>query len=661
MRFLVLLSAALAALEAERVKPRLLRTPDTQHVRKEAHEAPWRAAHEAKAFSALQLEASTKNAPLYSANVGFDYKTLNKAGGVTVTFDPKSYALKVMPGVDKSSGLAWGYLEEKLGTTGWDELYLQTSPSARATNDVRMYAAGFIEGFLTAERLSQFYSNFYQLIQKNEDNMNALTNIKTMYQKEIDFAKTNANLHPGALSVEPMDPYWKHVRYNLFQLWGMKDGYNAIALPGGVRMLDLVDMWLINSHGELAEEMQAYTPAAMEERRKAQGAFLQVSKVVAAARKMESSLYNINKDPDSMLAKDVAEDPTDQAWEQRMQKSRCSAFVRVADQNSDILVGHTTWDDYSKMTRIFKYYNFHLPGAWTKTTHMGFSSYPGCLSSTDNFYILDSGLVVVDTTLEILNPKLYDRVPDFPSNSKIPNFLHLMSVNRMATTGVHWTTLFSERNTGLGNAQWMVVDYNLFSVGTPIPDNTVWMVEQIPGLTQKTDLSNTLRNQGYFASYNRPYFSDTRKETGHSAAEAKHGPLYSFAGNPRAQIFSRVGGSVETLFDVRNLMTRNNYPNEGTAPSAPGHAISARMDLVGYSPIPNGGIDAKVVNRCLLRQLQAQAISGPTHAQQKVFAWREEGKDLWPGWPHMGLPDVYNFDWVQMTPTGAMAISDVAC
>lgn len=346
-----------------------------------------------------------------------------------------------------------------------------------------------------------------------------------------------------------------------------------------------------------------------------------------------------------------------------MRKSRCSAFVRLTEQNQDLLVGHTTWDDYSKMTRIFKYYKFSLPGAWTKATHIGFSSYPGCISSTDSFYIMNSGLAVVDTQLEILNPRVYDRVPEFPSNPKLPQFIHIMAVNRMAGTAVHWTTLFAERNSGTGNAQWMIIDYNRFSPGSPLPDNTVWLLEMIPQVTDKMDLSGHLRSSGYWGSYNRPYFDNIRSMTGHQEAEARHGGLYSFSGNPRAQIFSRVGVSVENLFDMRNLMTRNAFPNEGTLPNAAGHAVSARMDLVGYSPIPNGGIDAKVINRCLFKQLQVQAISGPTHQMQKVFAWKDkDGKDLWPGWPHLGLPDVWDFDWIQMSPTKATSrVYDVQC
>merc|ERR1719387_2121050 len=112
---------------------------------------------------------------------------------------------------------------------------------------------------------------------------------------------------------------------------------------------------------------------------------------------------------------------------------------------------------------------------------------------------------------------------------------------------------------------------------------------------------------------------------------------------------------------MRCLMNRNHFPEEGVNPVTPGHAVSARMDLdQALGHIPNGGIDAKVTNKCLFKNLQCQASSGPTHDQQPVFRWRQEGtgEDLYPDWPHDGLPNVWNFGWVQMTPFGAKQIDD---
>jgi len=60
--------------------------------------------------------------------------------------------------------------------------------------------------------------------------------------------------------LEPADPYWQHARYILNQMHGMKDGYNVVALSHGVRMIDLVDLSLINANGEFNELMQIYSP-----------------------------------------------------------------------------------------------------------------------------------------------------------------------------------------------------------------------------------------------------------------------------------------------------------------------------------------------------------------------------------------------------------------
>lgn len=590
----------------------------------------------------LKADATQTNGPLFPVSMGFDWKKHDPAEGVSVEMDKASGSLRMKAGVStKADDVAWGYMKDELSVDGWIKLFLQTSDSTSVSNDVRMYAAGFIEGLLTATRISQFYSNFYQTIMKDETNAQALTSIRKVFEDEIEFVKKNSNLRPGVMSTEPEDPYWKHMRYQFMQMWAMKDAYNFAAQAKGVRTLDLVDFMVINSHAELPGLMQAYTPEAVRKRR-------------AFQKNPTSFLYKGTTLKSSVLMDNATDTQVDHDWEERLiKRGRCSALVRLAPEGRDLMVGHTTWGDYTKMTRIFKYYNFDLSGAHTKAKTIGFSSYPGCISSTDDFYLMDNGLVVMDTSLEVLNRELYNRVPDFPSNAHVPDFMHVMTSNRMAASAPHWASLFSEKNSGIGNAQWMAVDYNRFVPGKPVPDNTLWVVEQVPGMSFKKDVTYFLREKGYFASYNRPFFPEVRTASGHTQAEAKYGALYSYENGPRASIFKKVAPLSQHLMDMRGIMNRNVWPNEGVTPSDPGHAISARMDL-GFSKIPNGGIDAKVVNRCLFRAMQCQAISGPPHVDQGVFKWRDGGADLMQGWPHLGLPDVWNFDWIQMSPSSKL-------
>jgi len=618
----------------------------------------------------LKSGTAMKNGPLFPVNVKFDWKTHDPAYGCTISMDKDSGTLEMRAGISTSDAdVSWGYMKDELSKNGWIKLYLQNSDSARVSNDVRMYSAGFIEGMLTAVRISQFYSNFYQTLMKDETNAAAMTVIRKVFEDELEFVKTNANFHGGVISVEPPDPYWKHMRYQFTQLWGLKDGYNFVAMAKGVITLDLIDFLVINIHAELPELMQAYSPEAITARRAFQArpvtsAFLQrVHKNVSVALKEEREKIVALKEAANQLPlnlTDQEKEQVDHDWQKRlMSRGRCSALVRIAPENKDLLVGHTTWGDYATMTRIYKYYHFKLPGSYTRSDTIGFSSYPGCISSTDDFYQLNAGLVVMDTSLEILNMNIYNRVAEFPVNTHVPDFMHIMVANRMASSAPHWAVLMSERNSGVGNAQWMIVDYNRFLPGKPLPDNSLWVLEQVPGVSFKKDMSAWLRDKGYFASYNRPYFQPIRDVSGHTAAEGKYGALYSYDNGPRATIFKSVGPLTGHLMDMRSTMRRNTYPNEGVLPNDPGHAISARFDL-GFSKIPNGGIDAKVVNRCLFRGMQVQAISGPSHETQPAFQWLGDGVTITAGWPHLGLPDTYNFDWIQLSPTGQLeALVDV--
>lgn len=46
------------------------------------------------------------------------------------------------------------------------------------------------------------------------------------------------------------------------------------------------------------------------------------------------------------------------------------------------------------------------------------------------------------------------------------------------------------------NNQWMIVDYSLFTPLRPIPDGTLWIIEQLPGKTRAADVTDFLRRNG---------------------------------------------------------------------------------------------------------------------------------------------------------------------
>jgi len=307
------------------------------------------------------------------------------------------------------------------------------------------------------------------------------------------------------------------------------------------------------------------------------------------------------------------------------------------------------------MNRIFKYYD--LPLGEGVVRKMGFSSYPGVSGSTDDFYLLQSGLVVTETTISLLTAEPYDSLRD--TDKGLPDFMRIMLANRLAASGNDWVNLMTKSATGTYSSQWMVVDYNQFKPGQKLTDGTLLVLEQIPGLSHSEDMSQHLQASGYWGSENRAWFKDVRDKSGSTDDELLYGSLFSADKNPRAQIFAASAPAVETLSDMRSEMRRNKSPHERHlgARDTPDHAIAARSDLRKDDPSDNGAVDAKVTNSCLMKTLACDAVSGPSWDDQKPFQWTDSaGKELFPGEPRDGLPNLWNFAWLRMEAEGPASL-----
>ena len=94
------------------------------------------------------------------------------------------------------------------------------------------------------------------------------------------------------------------------------------------------------------------------------------------------------------------------------------------------------------MIRIFKEYRFVSNKGNEKSKTIVFSSYPGTLYSLDDFYFMDSKLLVMETTNTIFNNELYKLIKP----ETLLTWIRTMISNRLASSAEDWTDIFQKEN-----------------------------------------------------------------------------------------------------------------------------------------------------------------------------------------------------------------------
>nr|XP_004668482.2 putative phospholipase B-like 2 [Jaculus jaculus] len=524
----------------------------------------------------------------------------------SVLLDAASGQLRLVDGVHPEA-VAWANLTNAIRETGWAFLDLGTNGSYN--DSLQAYTAGVVEASVSEELIYMHW-------------MNSMVNYCGPFEYEVSYCERLKNFLEANLAwmqremeLNQDSAYWHQVRLTLLQLKGLEDSYEGrVAFPVGRFTIKPLGFLLLQIAGDL-EDLEP------------------------ALNKTKTKAF-----PGS---------------------GACSALIKLLPGNSELLVAHNTWNSYQNMLRVIKKYRLQfrqgpkeecplIPG-----NNQVFSSYPGSIFSGDDFYILGSRLVTLETTIGNKNPALWKYVRP---EGCVLEWVRNIVANRLASDGSTWTDIFKRFNSGTYNNQWMIVDYKAFVPGAPSPGSRVLTIlEQIPGMVVVADKTAELYETTYWASYNIPFFEIVFNASGMQALVAEYGDWFSYSKSPRAQIFWRNQSLVQNMDSMVRLMRYNDFLHdplslcEACNPQPNGeNAISARSDLnpangsypfQALSQRAHGGIDVKVTSASMAKSMNLLAASGPTWDQVPPFQW---STSPFHTVLHMGHPDLWKFSPVQV-------------
>ncbi|EFJ48982.1 hypothetical protein VOLCADRAFT_90360 [Volvox carteri f. nagariensis] len=611
--------------------------------------------------------------------------------------------------------------------SNFGQLRITTNPAF--LDEIQMQAAGFLEGYLTAERIFDYAYNMKSWLasQTNdtfkvgdwlfEQDRWARQQVKAYTESNID-SKNTATASAGTTAPPPPNPsYWRAVGLLIAQADGLLAGYSARLAELGpqapLERLTKYDFLMLNALGDMDDLLEIIFPSTDDgsdtsdyddnaslvlksrngdihgiSNSERDASFLLFSNLLATSSSTSAAeagelqhregVKEVKEEEEGGLAvaapggrgnSSTWRDLTPGQVRARIaMRGRCTALVKVTPGLDDLLLGHVTWWSYLSMLRIYKHYNLGLtqlsgPSGGPVNTRVSFSSYPGQISSADDWYMLGNGLVVTETSLDTYDRNRYNASYGCTTSSLL-SWQRVLAANLLAVDGPSWAELAASYNGGTYNNQYLIVNLNLFTPGSELKPGLLTISEIIPGLVMTADATDDLL-LGHFPSYNVPYFREVYEAAGyrrHAEAMAARGAAFAAAAQgisyqlaPRAKIFRRDAADAADLDSFRHLLRSNGW-NRRTANSdplsaaSPWDALCARGDLDPDSPALYGCYDGKVTNYRRALELSADAINGPTTENgQLPFRW-----DTHSGGArrikYRGMLDVYDTEWEEQRP-----------
>jgi len=499
---------------------------------------------------------------------------------------------------------AWAEFNDSLSEIGWGTL------SVSGNNDdpaLAHYCSGIAEGALTHTRISQYFNVTYDSLLEDLGG-SFPQKLADWFQDTMQWTRKMADKYRST------DVYWKAVYNVLRRFDGLMKGYNDFRDPANDMDISELQFVVMESAGDLDD----------------------LTFLVAA------------ENPD--LYKKVTSD----AW--RDVHHHCTGLIYMEPNYQDVYVSHDSWSAYNTMNRMLKDYEIISNDKSAAASRLTFSSNAGLLLSMDDFWIMNSGLVVIETTLHTWNTTLYDL---YCTPESVLSWIRVSATNMIAHDGQEWVKFFNVANSWTYNNQYMVVDTNKFLRGKKPKEGFLWTSEQVPGYYVTGDRTDELCDRRWVPSINTPYYAIVYNASGYpEKVNETQCDYWSYERCSRHLIMKRdVIAKIHSYSDFKDFMRYNDWSKDPLSNNDPAESILSRYDLrpeeclhmgtMTMCPNAFGGLDAKTTNMDLAKKLLFDTISSPQYENQP--AW-EFGTGRWKDVRYDGLPKVWKFPWIQFGP-----------
>ena len=485
--------------------------------------------------------------------------------------------------------VATAFYTPSLSEVGWDFLSITTNNNFN--DELQAEAAGRLEASLTKERIFSHYTNM-------------LSTAGHLKPETANFFKRQEEFLLSKKSEYNSDPILYNAYLLYLQFKGLRDQYNKEVEDS--KKIDEIEFNVVNSFGDIFDIDSKYN---------------------------RPSFDTMDKD---------------EIYTYFLLNNHCTGLFKLKYDLSDIFFGHNSWFYLNMMTRIFKEYNFNFNDKSVKTHNVMFSSYPGSLVSNDDFYFTSKGLVVIETTNSNFNTSSYDLITE----ESLLCWQRVQISNRMSESAKEWTEIFSKYNSGTYNNQYNILDTKRIEFGnyTTIKENTLMIIEQMPGFLEVNDVTDHLKF-GYWPSYNVPYGRNISKyanitDTINSKPEREMYLYSDYDICSRANIMRRDHNKVIDIETMQRFMQYNDYKNDPFSKGEPGESIASRYDLREKRPICYGTFDTKLSSVKEIKEKGKKTIYLYSGATKQVEPLMNFNSNACVNVTHEGIPDEPNFDWI---------------